>query len=78
MFYTAPKPTQALLVTGGFFSRKDVPFRVVVGRGTFYLPFIHRVYRFYIGSRYVRVNVEAQTHQTISVNIEATRAYRVN
>ena len=78
MFYTAPKPTQALLVTGGFFSRKDVPFRVVVGRGTFYLPFIHRVYRFYIGSRYVRVNVEAQTHQNISVNIEATLAYRVN
>lgn len=78
MLYTAPKPTEALLITGGFGSRKGSPFRVVVGKGTFYVPLLHRVYRLYIGSRHVRVAVEAQTHQNISVNIEATLAYRVN
>ncbi|MDO4686607.1 MAG: SPFH domain-containing protein [Corynebacterium sp.] len=78
MFYFIPKPNEALLVSGGLRQRKDTPFKVYVGRGALVVPLIHKVNRFHIGSRSVRVTVDAQTAQNISLQVEATFVYRVN
>ncbi|WJZ02567.1 SPFH domain-containing protein [Corynebacterium freiburgense] len=78
MFYFIPKPNEALLISGGLRQRKDTPFKVYVGRGALVVPLVHKVNRFHIGSRSVRVTVDAQTAQNISLQVEATFVYRVN
>ncbi|GAA4801462.1 flotillin family protein [Corynebacterium canis] len=78
MLYFIPKPNEALLVSGGLRQRHGTPFRVYIGRGVIVLPLIHKVDRLHIGSRSVRVTVDAQTAQNISLQVEATFVYRVN
>ena len=58
--------------------RKETPFKVYVGRGAFIIPLVHKIDRFHIGLRSVRVSVDAQTAQNISIQVEATFVYRVN
>lgn len=78
MFYAIPKPTQALLITGGLSSRKpDNPYRVVIGGGAWYVPLLHRVQRFHIGANTVNIHVRAQSKQNVDVDVEASVVFSV-
>lgn len=77
-FYTVPDATEALIITGGIGSRKpENPFKVIVGRGAFWIPLIHRVKSFYIGSHSVPVSLSAQTAQNIDIDVRANIVFRV-
>lgn len=78
MFYTTPKATEALIITGGFGkSNPESPFRVVVGKGAFWIPIIHTITRMYIGAYDVKFKLKAQTKQNIDLNIQANVVFRV-
>jgi len=78
LFYTTPKATEALIITGGFGkSNPESPFRVVVGKGAFWLPVIHTITRMYIGAYDVKFKLKAQTKQNIDLNIQANVVFRV-
>lgn len=78
LFYTTPKATEALIITGGFGkSNPESPFRVVVGKGAFWLPIIHTITRMYIGAYDVKFKLKAQTKQNIDLNIQANVVFRV-
>ena len=78
MFYAIPKPTEALLITGGMSSRKpNNPYRVVVGGGAWYVPLLQRVQRFHIGANTVSIAVRAQSKQNVDVDVQASVVFSV-
>lgn len=78
LFYTVPAATEALIISGGFRRRSpDNPFRIVVGSGAFWIPGLHRVQKFYIGAHNVKVSLEAQTEQNITIQVAANVVFRV-
>lgn len=78
MFYDVPKPTEALLITGGLIARKpENPYRIVTGGGAWSIPVIHRVQRFYIGARKVNISVRAQSKQNVDVDVDASIVFSV-
>lgn len=78
MLYDVPKPTEALLITGGFTGRApDSPYRVVVGGGAWSVPELHRVQRFHIGANTVNIQVRAQSKQNVDVDVEASVVFSV-
>lgn len=78
MLYDVPKPTEALLITGGFTGRApDSPYRVVVGGGAWSVPVLHRVQRFHIGANTVNIQVRAQSKQNVDVDVEASVVFSV-
>lgn len=78
LIYTIPSPDQALVITGGLSAGEGNRGKVITGRGAFHVPMIHKVHRFYIGSRSVRFQVEAQSAQNIAIEVEATVVFRVS
>ena len=77
LFYTIPKPTEALVITGGLKSRTpDKPFKVVVGRGAWTMPFIHKVYRFHTGSYNVQIAIEAPSSNNVTIKVGANVVFR--
>lgn len=78
LIYTIPSPDEALVITGGLSAGEGNRGKVVTGRGAFHIPMIHKVHRFYIGSRSVRFQVEAQSAQNIAIEVEATVVFRVS
>jgi flotillin len=78
MLYDVPKPTEALLITGGMIARKpDNPYRVVIGGGAWSVPVLHRVQRFHIGANTVNIAVRAQSKQNVDVDVEASVVFSV-
>lgn len=78
MLYDVPKPTEALLITGGFTGRApDSPYRIVVGGGAWSVPVLHRVQRFHIGANTVNIQVRAQSKQNVDVDVEASVVFSV-
>lgn len=78
MLYDVPRPTEALLITGGLTPRKPGnPYRIVVGGGAWSIPILHRIRRFYIGASNVNINVRAQSAQNIEVEVEASVVFSV-
>lgn len=77
LFYSIPAPNEALIIAGGLGS-KNQEKRIITGRGTLHIPFIHKVFRFYIGAHTVRIRIKAQTAQSIDLNVEATVVFRVS
>lgn len=75
MVYIVPKPNEAVLISGGLSGDK---FRVVTGKGAFFIPLFQQVHKFYIGAHSVRVNVDSQTKQNIEVDVQSTVVFRVS
>lgn len=77
LFYTIPKPTEALVITGGLNSRTpQQPFKVVVGRGAWTMPLIHKVHRFHIGAYNVQIAIKAPSSNKVEVNVGANVVFR--
>lgn len=78
MLYDVPKPTEALLITGGLVARKpENPYRIVIGGGAWSVPILHRVQKFYIGSTTVNFQVSAQSAQNVDVQVQASVVFSV-
>lgn len=79
MFYTSPSATEALIVTGGLTKRTpEKPFKIVAGRGVFWLPFFQQVKKLNLGTYSVDVRITAQTAQKIDINVAANAIFRVD
>lgn len=78
MLFITPKATEAIIITGGF-GRRDPrqPFKVVVGSGTWVIPFLHRVERFRTDAHNVSFSLSAQTKDNVEINVSATVVFSV-
>lgn len=63
MVYIVPKPNEAILISGGLSGDK---FRVVTGKGAFFIPFFQQVHKFYLVeqecSRFYKSEVNCDIH----------------
>lgn len=72
LFYTVPNPTEALIITGGMTKRTpDTPFKVVVGRGVWTFPLIHKIDKFYTGAYNVQTEITAPSRDKVEVKVGA-------
>jgi flotillin len=74
--YRVPSPDQAMLVSGGRRFRSGAPFRVVVGHGTFVIPFFRKVRYLTLAMFESEVAESCVTRQGISVNVRAVIAFK--
>jgi uncharacterized membrane protein YqiK len=75
--YRVPAPDQAMMISGGRRWRSGAPFRVVVGHGTFVLPFFRKARYLTLSMQEAEVAEVCVTRQGISVNIRAVIAFKV-
>src|SRR6201987_3551973 len=77
--YRVPAPDQAMLISGGRRWRGGVgaPFRVVVGHGTFVLPFFRKARYLTLSMQEAEVAEACVTKQGITVNVRAVIAFKV-
>lgn len=72
IFYTVPQPTEALIITGGATKRTpENPFKVVVGRGAWTIPLIHKIDKFYTGAYNVQTEITAPSRDKVEVKVGA-------
>lgn len=72
LFYTVPNPTEALIITGGMTKRTpETPFKVVVGRGAWTFPLIHKIDKFYTGAYNVQTEIVAPSRDKVEVKVGA-------
>src|ERR1700746_711382 len=77
--YRVPAPDQAMLIPGGRRWRGGVgaPFRVVVGHGTFVLPFFRKASFLTLSMCEAEVAETCVTRQGISLNVRSVIAFKV-
>ncbi len=75
--YRVPAPDQAMMISGGRRWRSGAPFRVVVGHGTFVVPFFRKARYLTLAMQEAEVAETCVTRQGISVNIRAVIAFKV-
>jgi uncharacterized membrane protein YqiK len=75
--YRVPAPDQAMMISGGRRWRSGAPFRVVVGHGTFVVPFFRKARYLTLSMQEAEVAEVCVTRQGISVNIRAVIAFKV-
>src|SRR5499425_3678058 len=75
--YRVPAPDQAMMISGGRRWRGGAPFRVVVGHGTFVIPFFRKARYLTLAMQEAEVAEVCVTRQGISVNIRAVIAFKV-
>src|SRR2546421_7387757 len=77
--YRVPAPDQAMLISGGRRWRGAVgaPFRVVIGHGTFVVPFFRKARYLTLSMQEAEVAETCVTRQGISVNVRAVIAFKV-
>src|SRR5690242_8157086 len=75
--YRVPAPDQAMMISGGRRWRGGAPFRVVVGHGTFVIPFFRKARYLTLSMQEAEVAEVCVTRQGISVNIRAVIAFKV-
>jgi uncharacterized membrane protein YqiK len=75
--YRVPAPDQAMLISGGRYGQKGVPFRVVTGHGAFVLPFFRKVRYLTLAMCESEVAEQCVTRQGISLNVRAVIAFKV-
>ena len=78
MFFVTPKATEAIIITGGFGKRDPrQPFKVVVGSGAWFIPFLHRVERFRTDAHTVSFSLTAQSKDNVEIKVSATVVFSV-
>jgi uncharacterized membrane protein YqiK len=75
--YRVPAPDAAMMISGGRRFRSGAPFRVVVGHGTFVLPFFRKARYLTLSMQEAEVAETCVTGQGISVNVRAVIAFKV-
>jgi uncharacterized membrane protein YqiK len=75
--YRVPAPDQAMMISGGRRWRGGAPFRVVVGHGTFVIPFFRKARYLTLAMQEAEVGETCVTRQGISVNVRAVIAFKV-
>src|SRR5690349_17508917 len=75
--YRVPAPDSAMMISGGRLRRDTAPFRVVVGHGTFVLPFFRKARYLTLSMQEAEVSEVCVTRQGISVNVRAVIAFKV-
>jgi flotillin len=75
--YRVPAPDQAMLISGGRVRKDESPFRVVVGHGTFVMPFFRKVRFLSLALYEAEVSDTCVTRQGISLNVRAVIAFKV-
>ncbi len=75
--YRVPAPDSAMMISGGRLRRDTAPFRVVVGHGTFVLPFFRKARYLTLSMQEAEVAEVCVTRQGISVNVRAVIAFKV-
>src|SRR5216684_187212 len=75
--YRVPAPDNAMMISGGRRRRDTAPFRVVVGHGTFVLPFFRKARYLTLSMQEAEVAEVCVTRQGISVNVRAVIAFKV-
>lgn len=75
--YRVPAPDDAMMISGGRRFRSGAPFRVVVGHGTFVLPFFRKARYLTLSMQEAEVAETCVTKQGISVNVRAVIAFKV-
>jgi flotillin len=75
--YRVPAPDQAMMISGGRRWGGGAPFRVVVGHGTFVIPFFRKARYLTLSMQEAEVAEVCVTKQGISVNIRAVIAFKV-
>jgi uncharacterized membrane protein YqiK len=75
--YRVPAPDAAMMISGGRRRRLGEPFRVVVGHGTFVLPFFRKARYLTLSMQEAEVAETCVTKQGISVNVRAVIAFKV-
>ncbi len=75
--YRVPAPDDAMMISGGRRFRSGAPFRVVVGHGTFVLPFFRKARYLTLSMQEAEVAETCVTRQGISVNVRAVIAFKV-
>jgi uncharacterized membrane protein YqiK len=75
--YRVPAPDDAMMISGGRGWRNGAPFRVVVGHGTFVLPFFRKARYLTLSMQEAEVGETCVTRQGISVNVRAVIAFKV-
>jgi uncharacterized membrane protein YqiK len=66
-----------MMISGGRFRRGGAPFRVVVGHGTFVIPFFRKARYLTLSMQEAEVAETCVTGQGISVNVRAVIAFKV-
>jgi uncharacterized membrane protein YqiK len=66
-----------MMISGGRFRRGGAPFRVVVGHGTFVIPFFRKARYLTLSMQEAEVAETCVTRQGISVNVRAVIAFKV-
>jgi uncharacterized membrane protein YqiK len=74
--YRVPAPDEAMLISGGKHA-EGVPFRVIVGRGAFIMPFFRKVRFLTLQLLEAEVAEGCVTTQGIGVNVRAVIAFKV-
>lgn len=75
--YRVPAPDQAMLISGGRKRGDDSPFRVVVGHGTWVMPFFRKVRYLSLALYEAEATDVCVTHQGISLTVRAVIAFKV-
>ena len=74
--YRVPAPDEAMLISGGK-GNNTSPFRVVIGHGTFVIPFFRKVRFLTLAMCESEVEETCVTQQGISLNVRAVIAFKV-
>ena len=74
--YHVPDPDEAMLVSGGRV-KDNAPFRVVIGRGTWVVPFIRKVSYLSLAMFEAAISERCVTKQAIQLDVRAVIAFKV-
>jgi flotillin len=75
--FRVPAPDQAMLVSGGRRGHSGSPFRVVIGHGTFVLPFFRKTRYLSLAMHETEVAEHCLTRQGIPLTVRAVIAFKV-
>src|ERR1700746_3366708 len=75
--YRVPAPDEAMLISGRGGGREGQPFKVVIGHGTFVLPFFRKASFLTLSMCEAEVAETCVTRQGISLNVRSVIAFKV-
>src|ERR1700743_1075237 len=75
--FRVPAPDEALLISGGRAGRSGAPFRVITGRGAYFMPAFRKARYLTLSLQEAEVSETCVTRQGISLNVRAVIAFKV-
>ena len=72
-----PAPDEALLISGSRHRQQDTEFRIVIGRGSFVLPFKHKARILSLALREIELLEDCVTSQGVHLNVRSVAAFKI-